>query len=304
MKEVLVALLAALRAALRCRLALQLEVLALRPQLAVYQRVARRPRVRLRRADRLLRVVLASLWSRWRDVLVLVRPQTVVAWQRRRFRSLLGEIRALIRRVSTANPSWGSPRIVGELARLAITLAKSTVEKHRVRPRRPTSPTWRAFLASHVQELVSVVLHFNVTEHPSAAWTAQQVVAAFPWDTHPRFLLRDRDGVDGSSFHQRVAHMGIEEVLTAPRSPWQNPFVERLIGSVRRECLDQVVVFGECHLRRLLKDYFAHYHRWRRHRSLEMDCPKPREVQGPERGDVVEVADAAGLYRHDERRAA
>jgi putative transposase len=231
--------------------------------------------------------------------------------------------------MSSANPRWGSPRIVGELAMLGIHVAKATVERYMVRPKKPPSPTWRAFLDQPRDDLVSVdffvvpavtfrvlfvfivlaharrrIVHFNVTEHPTAHWTAQQISEAFPWDAAPRFLIRNRDRVYGPPFRTRVESMGIEEVLTAPPSPWQSPFVERVIGSVRRECLDQVIVLDERHLRRLLGDYFQHYHRWRRHRSLAMDCPEPRPVQGPERGNVVEVAEAGGLYRHYERRAA
>ena len=148
------------------------------------------------------------------------------------------------------------------------------------------------------------IVHFNVTEHPTARWTAQQLSEAFPWDSAPRFLIRDRDRAYGPAFQSRAECMGIEEVLTAPRSPWQNPFAERVIGSIRRECLDQVVVLNARHLRRLLTDCLEHYHRWRCHRSLAMDCPSPRQVRGPEFGEVVEVAEAGGLYRHYERRAA
>jgi putative transposase len=198
-----------------------------------------------------------------------------------------------------------------------------------VRPRKPPSPTWRAFLNSHVKDLASIdffvvatvsfkvlfvffvlaharrrVVHFNVTEHPTAQWTAQQIPEAFPWEA-PRYLIRDRDRAYGPACRTRVERMGIEEVLTAPRSPWQNPFAERVIGSIRRENLDNVVVFGERHLRRLLGDYLDHYHTWRCHRSLAMDCPAPRQVQGLELGEaVVEISEAGGLYRHYERRAA
>ncbi len=231
--------------------------------------------------------------------------------------------------MSSANPRWGSPRIVGELAKLGIRVAKATVEKYMVRSRRPPSPTWRAFLENHVKDLVSVdffvvptvtfkvlfvfvvlsharrrVVHFNVTEHPTAGWTARQISEAFPWEAAPRFLVRDRDRVYGPAFEERVESMGIEEVISAPRSPWQNPFVERVIGSIRRECLDQVIVLNERHLRRLLGDYLEHYHRWRCHRSLAMDCPVLRPVQGPKLGRVVEIDEAGGLYRHYERRAA
>ena len=228
-----------------------------------------------------------------------------------------------------ANPTWGAPRIVGELRKLGIDVAKSTVETYRVRPQKPPSPTWKTFLKNHVQDLVSLdffmvptvrhtvlfvlvilahhrrrVVHFNVTEHPTAEWTAQQVIDAFPWDEAPRYLLRDRDRIYGAPFRQRVRHMGIEEVLIAPRSPWQNPYVERLIGSIRRECLDHVIVLHERHLRRLLTEYFQYYHDWRTHRALDMDCPLPRPVQRPEVGPVREVPEVGGLHHHYERRAA
>jgi transposase InsO family protein len=172
-----------------------------------------------------------------------------------------------------ANPTWGSPRIVGELRKLGIEVAKSTVEKYRPRPKKPLSPTWKIFRKNHVQDLVALdffvvptvtfrvlfvlvilahdrrrIVHCNVTEHPTAQWTAQQVVEAFPWDEAPRYLLRDRDHIYGAAFQQRVRHLGIEEVLSAPQRPWQNPYVERLIGSIRRECLDHVIVLHERHL--------------------------------------------------------
>jgi transposase InsO family protein len=318
MKDVLLAVCATLRAGLRSRVALQL-------------------------ADRLLWAWLSRAWAGWRDVLVFVQPSTVIAWQRRRFREhwarlsygrpgrpeVAKSIKDLIRRMSSANPGWGSPRIVGELAKLGIRVAKSTVEKYMVRPPTPPSPTWRAFLDNHVKDLVSVdffvvptvtfrvlfvfvvlvherrrIQHFNITEHPTAQWTAQQLVETFPWGTPPRYLLQDRHRIYGTALRARVERLGIEEVLSAPRSPWQNPYVERVIGSIRRECLDQVVVLGERRLRRLLGDYLEHYHQWRCHQSLEMDCPDPGLVQPPERGEVVEVEEAGGLYRYFERRAA
>jgi putative transposase len=342
MRAVVIAVAMSLASIFRARMALQIEVLALRHQLAVYQRAGRRPQ--LGPADRLLWAWLSRAWSGWREALVLVQPRTVIAWQRRRFRDhwtrvshpgkvgrspVAKEIRDLIRKMSAANPTWGSPRLMGELRKLGIEVAKSTVEKYRTRRSKPPSPTWRAFLTTHAKDLVSIdfftvatvrfeilfvlvilshdrrrVQHFNITAHPTAAWTAQQVVEAFPWDTAPRYLLRDRDGVYGADFRRRVASMGIEDVVTAPRSPWQSPYVERVIGSIRRECLDNVVVLHQRHLRRLLTAYFAHYHRWRCHQGLDMDCPEPRPIQSREQGAVVEVAEGDGLYRHYERRAA
>jgi putative transposase len=326
----------------RSRFSLQAEVIALRHQLTVYHRLVRRPQIRP--ADRILWSWLSRHWARWRDALVFVQPATVIAWQRKRFRdhwrrisqcgkpgrsAISQEIRELIRRMSSANPLWGTPRIVGELAKLGIEVAKSTVDKYRVRPRKPPSPTWKAFLQNHVTDLVSIdffvvptiqfkllfvlvvlaharrkVIHCNVTENPTAQWTAQQIIEAFPWDSAPKYLLRDRDAIYGNAFQQRVQSMGIEQVLSAPRSPWQNPFVERLIGTVRRDCLDHVIVLNERHLRRILAQYLDYYHRWRTHLSLRMDAPSPRAVHPPDRGRVVEFPELGGLHNHYERLAA
>jgi putative transposase len=227
------------------------------------------------------------------------------------------------------NGSDVAPRIVGELRKLGIDVATSTVETYRVRPERPSSPTWKTFVKNHVQDLVALdffvvptvrhtvlfvlvilahhrrrVVHFNVTEHPTAQWTAQQVVEAFPWETAPRYLLRDRDRIYSVAFRQRVRNRGTEEVVIAPRSPWQNPYVERLIGSLRRECLDHVIVLHENHLRRILMSYLAYYHRWRTHRALAMDTPSSHAVQSAELGRVWEVSEVGGLHHHYERDAA
>ncbi len=182
------------------------------------------------------------------------------------------------------------------------------------------SQSWRTFLENHMSELVSIdfftvptarfkvlfcflvlshqrrrVLHFNITQHPTGEWTARQIVAAFPWETAPPYLVRDRDSVYGSAFRHRMAGLGITEVLTAPRSPWQNPYAERLIGSVRRECLDHVVVLNERHLHRILANYFGYYHRTRTHLSLGKDSPRPRSVQSQADGEIVVLPEVGGL---------
>jgi putative transposase len=323
----------------RSRASLCLENLALRHQLAVYQQTVHRPR--LRPTDRLFWGWLSRLWPAWQDALAFVQPRTVIAWQRQRFRdhwrrlsqsgkpgrpAIAQEVRELIQDMWQANPTWGSPRIVGELRKVGIEVTKSTVETYRIRSPKLPSPTWKTFLKNHVQDLVSMdffvvptlthnvlfvllilaherrrLVHFNITEHPTAEWTAQQVIDAFPWGEAPRYLLRDRDRIYSASFRQRVRHMGIEQVVIAPRSPWQNPYVERLIGSIRRECLDHVIVLHERHLRRLLTGYFQYYHHWRTHRALEMDCPVSRPVQRPELGQIREVPDVGGLHHHYER---
>jgi transposase InsO family protein len=148
------------------------------------------------------------------------------------------------------------------------------------------------------------VLHFGVTAHPTAEWTAQQLREAFPWDSAPRYLLRGRDRIFGQDFREQVKAMGIEEVLSAPRSPWQRAYVERVIGSIRRECVDHVIVFSEASLRRILVAYFAYYHEWRTHLSLDKDTPESRPIQPPQMGPVVEFPAVGGLHHHYERRAA
>ncbi len=319
-----------------------IENLALRQQLAVYKRTAPRPRLRM--TDRLLWVVLAKVWTGWRQALVIVAPATVLRWQRRRFREhwtrlsgrptggrppVNAQIKALVIRMAAANPLWGAPRIHGEILKLGIHVAERTVS--RLLPKRHTQPsqTWRTFLTNHVRDLVSIdfftvptarlrvlfvlvvlahhrrrVVHFNVTEHPTAHWTAQQIVDAFPEDSAPSYLLRDRDSVYGHVFRQRVKGIGNDEILTAPQSPWQNPFAERLIGSIRRECLDHVLVLGERHLRRTLTRYFAYYHEARTHLSLDKDAPNGRSVERPERGRVISIREVGGLHHRYVRRVA
>jgi transposase InsO family protein len=232
--------------------------------------------------------------------------------------------------VALANLLWGAPRIHGELLKLGIGISEREVSRLMPRaPRKPPSQTWRTFLTNHIGTLASIdfftvptatfrvlyvfvvlahdrrrVLHFNVTEHPTAAWTAQQIVEAFPDASAPKYLMRDRDRIYGATFRDRLAGMGIEEVLSAPRSPWQNPFVERLIGSIRRECLDHVIVLGERHLQRILGSYFDYYHRSRTHLSLTKDAPEARAVMSPETGEVIELPEVGGLHHRYERRAA
>ena len=240
------------------------------------------------------------------------------------------EVRDLIRRMSVANPLWGAPRIHGELLKIGIHVAESTVAKYMPQcPRKPPSQSWKTFLANHFRDLASVdfftvptatfrilfcflvlsharrkVLHFNVTANPTEGWTMQQIVEAFPWDTAPRYLIRDRDSIYGAAFRSRLAGMGIQEVLIAFRSPWQSPYVERLIGSIRRDVLDHVIVLGEEHLHRILTKYFRYYHDWRTHLSLGKDCPQPRSVQPPELGRVVAIPQVGGLHHRYVRRAA
>jgi putative transposase len=216
------------------------------------------------------------------------------------------------------------------LLKLGIRISEATVSKYLPRRSKPPSQTWRTFLENHVDTLVSVdfftvptvffhvlfvfvvlahdrrrILSINVSSSPSAAWTANQIVQAFPWESAPRYLLRDRDGIYGAVFRNRVRNLGIKEVVIARRSPWQNPYAERVIGTLRRELLDHVIVMNERHLRRLLRTYVTeYYHPCRTHLSLGKDAPEPRAVEPPEIGKVVELPLVGGLHHLYARRAA
>jgi transposase InsO family protein len=301
-------------------------------------------RLKLRPTDRILWVWLRRVWADWKSALVIVKPDTVIAWHRQGFRlywtwkirrgkpgrpAVPQEIRDLIRTMSRNNPLWGAPRIHGELLKLGIEITEPTVAKYMLRQRKPPSQTWRTFLENHLKSTVSVdfftvptirfqvlyvflvlahdrrrILQFGVTAHPTAEWTVQQLRNAFPWESAPRYLLRDRDRIFGEEFVSQVKAMGIKQVLSAPRSPWQRAYVERLIGSIRRECLDHVVVFSESSLRRTLMAYCAYYHQWRTHLSLRKDAPEARQVQPVSEGKIVEMPEVGGLHHHYERRVA
>jgi transposase InsO family protein len=326
----------------RSRLSLQLEVAALRHQLSTYQAEHRKPKISS--ADRLLWSFVSKCWSEWRSALYFVQPRTVATWQKKRFRDywrklshgrgpgrpkIAPQLRRLIRRMWRANPTWGSPRIVLELRMLGIDVARSTVEQYKLKSGKPPSPTWKTFLNQHAHELVSIdffvvptvtfkvlfvfvvlahdrrrIVHFNVTEHPTAQWTAQQLTEAFPFDTAPRYLLRDGDGSYGHKVQRRIRSLGINDVVTAPASPWQNPYVERVIGSIRRELLNHVVVLSKRHLKRLLSDYLDYYHPWRTHQSLAGDTPNHRPVLAASPTQVDELPAVCGLHHYYLPRAA
>jgi putative transposase len=340
--RLLVSLLAwSLRAVLTSRGSLVLENLALRQQLATYARTQKRPR--LKPEERGFWVALSRAWQGWRAPLAFVKPATVVKWHRAGFRRYWAwrsrpkggrpatspEVRKLIKQMAMAN-LWGAPRIHGELLKLGIQVSEATVSKYMPRRKKLPSQTWRSFLENHVDTLVCVdfftvptvffhvlfvfvvlahdrrrILSMNVTSNPSAAWTANQIVQAFPWESAPRYLLRDRDGIYGKRFRSRVRNLGIKEVIIARRSPWQTPYVERVIGTLRRESLDHLIVVNEQHLWRLLRLFVnEYYHPCRTHLSLGKDAPEPRAVEAPETGRVVELPLVGGLHHRYSRRAA
>lgn len=324
---------------------LVLENLALRQQLAMLKREHPRPRATV--LDRAFWVALSRTWCNWANALVVVQPATVVRWHREAFRRfwtwisrprgergqprVAADVREAIRRLAEENPSWGAPRIHGELVKLGFDVSERTVARYM--PKRPPDPDkirrWMAFLRNHKDGIAAMdflvvptvtfrllyclvfiehgrrrVLHFNVTEHPTAAWVVQQIREAFPYDTAPKHLIFDRD----STFCERVVAsikgMGIEPCRTAFQTPWQNPICERFNGTLRRDLLDHVVVFGQDHLRKLVREFLGYYHGSRTHLGLDKDCPEPRAITPRQSPDAVlhSVPQVGGLHHRYEWR--
>ncbi|HIL97661.1 MAG TPA: integrase, partial [Pseudomonadales bacterium] len=318
------------------------ENLALRQQLIVLKRDQNHPTLKER--DRLFWKVLSRFWRdallivQPETVIRWHRRAFRFYWRRisrdgaRGRPRLDAEIKSLVLKLSVANPLWGAPRIHGELLKLGIEISERSVSGiiHRNSPK-PSSQTWKTFIKNHMTDMVAVdflvvptirfnmlfvfvvlshdrrkVIHFNVTANPSVQWTVQQIVEAFPWDTAPRYLLRDRDKIFGSVFQSRVKSMGIEEVMTAYRSPWQNAYVERLNGSIRRECTDHIIVWNERHLKKVLRGYFDYYNNDRTHLGLVKQTPIDRKAsEKASRADQLgEIAKVGGLHHRYEWREA
>lgn len=321
---------------------LALENLALRQQVAMLRQSVKRPRAK--RADKLFWIFFSRHVDGWRTLLHGLHADTVVRWHRQGFRlywrwksrghkpgrpAIDTALRKLIRDMQAANIGWGAPRIHGELLKLGIEVSQATVSKYMLRSKKPPAQTWRAFLNNHAECVAAMdfftvptarfrvlyvfivlshdrrrVLHFNATHHPTARWTAQQLVEAFPFDSAPRYLMRDRDAIYGKRVRRRIKSLGIDEIISAPRSPWQNPYVERVIGSIRRDCLDHVIVLNERHLRRILRDYLDYYHSCRTHLSLSKDPPDSRPAESVEAGNIVALPRVGGLHHRYTRIAA
>jgi transposase InsO family protein len=308
------------------------EILYLRQQLIVLKRTAP-ARPRLKATDRLIFILLYRLFLSVIDASIIFKPETLLRWHRTGFRlfwrwksrrragrpAVLADFRSLVRRISRDNPLWGAPRIHGELLKLGIEIAQSTVAKYMVRRRGPPSQGWKTFLRNHAPHIAVIdmfvvptigfkllyglaILHLerrrlvwtNVTTNPTAEWIARQITEAFPWDQAPRYLIRDRDASYGHAVTRRLAAMGIRDRPTAPHSPWQNGHIERFIGSIRRECLDHVVIMGEAQLRRILRSYAVYYNRVRTHLALAKDAPLGRPVQAT--GSIVAIRFLGGLH--------
>jgi transposase InsO family protein len=263
----------------------------------------------------------------------VVQPETILRWHRAGFkifwhwklRNRAGRpkidrgLRDLIRRMNRENPRWGVSRIHGELLMLGFEVAQSTVSKYIARPSKPPPQSWKTFLQNHVEAIAAIdmcvvptltfdhlfaflvlghgrrrLLWFEVTRHPTAEWLARQITEAFPWTSAPTYLVRDNDRAYGHVFTSRVRAMGIRDRLISPGSPWQNGYAERLIGTLRRECLDQMVIFSEAHLRRILSAYATYYNQARTHLALQKDAPLHRAVQRS--GAIVGIPILAGLH--------
>ena len=316
----------------KSRRRLEAENLLLRHQLNVALRQAP-ARFRLRGLDRAILAGLVRLWPDLAHAVQIVRPETVLRWHRMGVRAYWRwksrkragrpkidcSLRDLIRQMSRDNVLWGASRIHGELLKLGFEVAQSTVSKYMVRGRRPPSQSWKTFLRNHAEAIAAVdlcvvptvtfdrlfaflvvghgrrrLLWFNVTRHPTAEWLSRQITEAFPWASAPTYLVRDNDRAYGQVFTARLRAMGIRDRPISPGAPWQNGIAERLIGTLRRECLDHVIVLGECHLRRILSAYAAYYNQARPHRSLQKDAPMRRRTQ--RFGSVAAIPVIGGLH--------
>jgi transposase InsO family protein len=316
---------------LKSKSRLEAENAALKYQVIVLRRKVR-GRIRLTNGDRLFFVQLYRWFPSTLKAIIIIRPQTVLRWHRTGFRwywrwksrcrggrpQIDTELRALIRQMSLENPLWGAPRIHGELLKLGFEVAHA---KYMVKRRGPPSQEWRTFLCNHAPDIAAMdlfvvptigfdllyafvmirldrrqLIWINVTTNPTAEWIARQVTEAFPWNEVTRYLIRDRDCIYGAIVTRRLRGMGIRDKSIAPASPWQNSFAERLIGSIRRECVDHIVVLGEAHLRRVLRTFTRYYNNIRTHRSLDKDAPVPRPVQPT--GSIKSHPILGGLHHH------
>ena len=319
---------------------LHLEVLFLKKQLEIVVRSS--PKLRLTPSDRFSISFLTGLYDSWREALLIVQPETVIRWHRQSFRvfwkwksrSTPGRPAIppaqinLIKQMANENPLWGAPRIHTELLKLGFDISEATVQRYVPKKQHKTTrQRWKTFLKNHSAQIVSVdflvvptitfkllyvlvflshdrrrIIHFNLTAHPTAQWSSQQLRNAFSEEEPPRFLIRDRDMKFAKVFTQVVSALGMDPILTACRSPWQNGYSERLIGSIRRECLDHLIIMNESHLRAILQNYIHYYNTQRTHLGINKDSPEPREVQIE--GDIDKVAVANGLHHYYFRRAA
>jgi hypothetical protein len=322
------------------KIQLLLEVIMLAKQLEIYQQTD--PKLKIKRTDQMFFILMMDWLSNWKERLFIVKPDTVIKWHRTAFKfywrwksqhkegrpKVSREVIALIKQMANENSDWGAPRIHGELLKLGFDISESTVQRNMPKKgKRNNGQNWKTFLQNHSKEIISIdflniptinfklihvlvviehhrrkLIHFNVTKNPTAEWCIQQIRnILFDYDT-PKYLIRDRDGKYGNLFNGIIEHFGIDPIVTSYRSPWQNGYVERVIGSIKRECLDHVVILNENHLRNILDDYVSYYNKYRTHLGINKDSPEERPVQSE--GEIYKVPAVNGLHHVYFRKAA
>lgn len=310
----------------------------LRKQINILMRRQKRPLVHNK--DRLFFVLLSRLYTGWEKAFLLFQTDTLIRWHKQEFKlfwrmksknkggrnRIDPDLKALIIQMAKENPLWGAPRIHGELLKIGFDISQATVSSYIPKKERRSGQTWLTFLHNQLKETVSVdffdvhtltytllyvfvilshdrrkIYHFNITKHPTDAWVAQQLIEAFTWKSSPRFLIRDRDSKFGHKFKSRLRHLEIHDIQTAYRSPWQNGYVERLIGSIKCECLNHVIIMNETHLNNIMKSYIDYYHNSRTHLGLNKDSPNHRKVCADEEAIIQSIPQVGGLHHRYER---
>ena len=324
----------------KSKIQFQLEIISLRKQLEILNRTPKK--IQIRKGDQIFFLFIRRVYSKWRDSLTIIKPETVIRWHRKGFYKYLrwkskndfGRPRVpkeqidIIRRIANENPMWGVPRIHGEIKKLGYNISKATVWRYTPKDKyNKTGQRWKTFLKNHASEIISIdffcvptinfkllhvlvflshkrrkIIHYNITANPTSEWATQQLKNAFYDSEIPKYLIRDRDCRFGNLFKKSVSDFGIREIVTAYRSPWQNGYVERIIGSIRREFLDHLIVINETHLRKLLVKYFHYYNNQRTHLGLNKDSPESREVHVI--GKIEKIPVANGLHNYYFRKAA
>ena len=317
-----------------------LENLFLTKQLEIYQR--NDPKLKIKRTDRMFFSLMKDILSNWKERIFIVKPNTIIKWHREGFRiywkwkskpkggrpKLSREVINLIKQMANDNQSWGAPRIHGELKKLGFDISESTVQRYMPKKwKRTTGQNWKTFLKNHLKEIISIdflsvptihfklvhilvviehyrrkLIYFNVTKNPTEEWSIQQIRNLLFDNDTPKYLIRDRDKKYGRVVNGRKNRFGINELVTAYRSPWQNGYVERVIGSIKRECFDHLIILNENHLRTILADYFSYYNKYRTHLGINKDLLEGRAIQAE--GTIYKIPVVNGLHHVYFRQAA
>lgn len=336
----LISILYLLRSSFKSKTQLQLENVYLKKQLEILNRSYPKPKIK--NSDRLFLIALKTLLCNWKNCLFIVKPETVIQWHKKGFKlywriksnhkggrpKIEKELRTLIRQMAFDNPLWGVPRIHGELLKIGFCISQSTVLRYMPKGNgRTTGQRWKTFLKNHSRKIISVdfftvatvnfkivyvlvflehsrrkIIHFNITSNPTSLWTAQQLRNSLLDRENPKYIIRDRDCIFGNYFNESTSNFGIKQIVTSYRSPWQNGYVERVIGSIRRECLDHLIIINENHLRNVLREYVSYYNKYRTHLGLNKDSPEARSIQS--NGEIEKKPVANGLHHYYFRKVA